>query len=98
MTGEGYVFSDGRASGLPEDLVAEVAGVLRYYGCDQGSLTDDAAAHAILAARSWHEREAAEERRHAKARQRLAEEAEAIEAQIAARRVALARPQWGERP
>lgn len=75
-TGEGYVLRDGRATGLPEELVAEVAGVLRYYGCDMGSLTDDAAARAILAARSWQERRAAREREHARRRDdalRLAE-------------------------
>lgn len=69
--GEGYVLSDGRATGLPEDLVAEVAGVLEWYGCDQGRLTGDAAARAILATRAWQERRAAEERGHA----RLHEEA-----------------------
>ena len=76
MTGEGYVLTTGLATGLPEDLVAEVAGVLDWYGCDQGHLTGDAAAKAILAARAHYERKAAEDRAHARHRDdplRLAE-------------------------
>ena len=64
MGPEGYLLTDGRATGLPEDLVAEVAGVLEWYGCDQGRLTNDAAAKAILAARAYYERQAAERRAH----------------------------------
>ncbi len=71
MTPAGYVLSSGQATGLPEDLVREVAGVLQWYGCDQGELTSDAAARAILAARAYYERREARrrdhERRHAAA-------------------------------
>ena len=82
MIGEGFTLSDGRATGLPEDLVAEVAGVLEWYGCDQGRLTRDAAARAILAAREWQERQAAAERLHARQREdalRLAETARVLD-------------------
>ena len=70
MTGEGYVLRSGLDTGIEADLVIEVAGVLQCYGCDLGPLDADVAAHAILAARSWMERKAAEERRHASARER----------------------------
>jgi len=76
MTPEGYVLADGRATGLPEDLVRVVAAVLEWYGCDQGRLTGDAAARAILAARAWDARRDADERAHARRRDdalRLAE-------------------------
>ncbi len=70
MTGDGYILTSGQATGLPEDLVHEVAGVLEWY-CDQGELTSDAAARAILAARAYYERREARrrdhERRHAAA-------------------------------
>jgi hypothetical protein len=82
MSTEGYVLSDGRATGLPEDLVAEVAAVLEWYGCDQGRLTGDAAARAILAARAYDARRAAEERAHARRRDdalRLADLAQSIQ-------------------
>ena len=52
MIGDGYVLASGVATGIEPDLVAEVAGVLEYYGCDLGPSGADAAAHAILAARS----------------------------------------------
>ena len=78
MTGEGYVLRSGLATGIEADLVAEVAGVLEYYGCDLGPLDADVAAHAILAARSWRERRAAEERRHASARERSQRETRQI--------------------
>jgi hypothetical protein len=71
---EGYVLENGLATGLPEDLVHEVAGVLEWYGCDQGRLTKDAAAHAILAARAWSERQAAERRGHERRREEAARE------------------------
>lgn len=77
---EGYVLTSGQPTGLPEDLVAEVAAVLEWYGCDQGRLTRDAAARAILAARSWQERRAARDRQHARIRDdamRLADLAQA---------------------
>ncbi len=76
---EGYILTSGLATGLPEDLVREVASVLEWYvacvvewyGCDQGELTSDAAARAILAARAYYERREARrrdhERRHAAA-------------------------------
>ncbi len=73
MTGEGYVLSTGLATGLPEELVREVASILEWYGCDQDRLTEDAAARAILQARAWELRraadEAAQERRHREAAQ-----------------------------
>ena len=78
MTGEGYVLASGLATGIETDLVVEVAGVLEYYGCDMGPLGPDVAAHAILAARSWRERKAAEERRHASARERSQRETREI--------------------
>ena len=78
MTGEGYVLRSGLATGIEADLVIEVAGVLGYYGCDLGPLDADVAAHAILAARSWRERRAAEERRHVTARERSARETREI--------------------
>ncbi len=66
-----YVLADGRDTGLEENLVAEVAGILRYFGCDLAPLEDDAAARAILQARAWELRraaeEAAQERRHREA-------------------------------
>jgi hypothetical protein len=78
VTGEGYVLRSGLATGIEADLVIEVAGVLGYYGCDLGPLDADVAAHAILAARSWRERKAAEERRHATARELSARETREI--------------------
>jgi len=78
VTGEGYVLASGLATGIESELVAEVVGVLEYYGCDMGPLGPDVAAHAILAARSWRERKAAEERRHATARERSARETREI--------------------
>ena len=90
MTGEGYVLASGLATGIESDLVAEVAGVLEYYGCDLGPLDADVAAHAILAARSWRERRAAEERRHASARERSARETREI-LELAEARVRTAR-------
>lgn len=70
MTSEGYVLNggEGAATGLPEDLVDEVASVLEWYGCDMGQLTKDAAARAILQARAWELRRAADEALHAKRR------------------------------
>ncbi len=71
MTPDGYVLTSGQATGLPEDLVREVAGILEWYGRDRGELTNDAAARAILAARAYYERREARrrdhERRHAAA-------------------------------
>lgn len=71
MSSEGYVLADGRATGLPEDLVHVLAGVLEWYGCDMGPFGTDAAAHAILSMQAWRERQAAErwahERRHEEA-------------------------------
>jgi len=88
VTGEGYVLASGLATGIESELVAEVVGVLEYYGCDLGPLDADVAAHAILAARSWRERRAAEERRHASARERSARETrEILELAEARRRV-----------
>jgi hypothetical protein len=86
MNPEGYLLSDGRATGLEEDLVAEVAAVLEWYGCDQGHLTGDAAAKAILAARSWQERRAAQERGHARWREEAARETRTILDLVEARR------------
>lgn len=82
MNTDGYVLSTGQPTGLPEELVAEVAGVLEYYGADQGPLGHDVAARAILAARSWQERRAARDRQHARIRDdalRLADLAQAIQ-------------------
>ncbi len=80
MTGGGYVLSTGLATGLDEELVREVASILEWYGCDQGRLTEDAAARAILQARAWELRRAADEAAHAKRREdplRLADLAQA---------------------
>ena len=79
---DGYVLTSGQPTGLPVDLVAEVAAVLEWYGCDQGALTSDAAARAILAARSWQQRRAARDRQHARVRDdalRLADLAQAVQ-------------------
>ncbi len=112
MTPEGYVLSTGLATGLDEELVREVASILEWYGCDQGQLTMDAAARAVLQARAWELRraadEAAQERRHreaARETQTILDRAETrrrtreqTEAQEVARRVVTARPQWQECP
>ncbi len=78
MTGEGYVLSTGLATGLDEELVREVASVLEWYGCDQGRLTEDAAARAILQARAWELRRAADEAAHAKRHDEAARETRTI--------------------
>lgn len=82
---DGYVLTTGQATGLPDDLVAEVAGVLEFYGCDMGPLGPDAAARAILAARSWQDRRAAEERRHTKAHEQASREVAALLGLVEAR-------------
>ncbi len=69
---EGYVLTTGLATGLPEDLVREVAAVLDWYGSDMGQLTQDAAARAILQARAWELRRQADEARHAKRHEQAA--------------------------
>jgi hypothetical protein len=68
VSAEGYVLSTGLATDLPEDLVREVASILEWYGCDQGQLTMDAAARAILQSRAWELRRAADEAAHARRR------------------------------
>jgi len=78
MSAENYVLRSGLATGIESELVAEVAGVLEYYGCDMGPLGADAAAHAILAARSWRERQRAAERQHVTARERSQRETRQI--------------------
>jgi len=83
---EGYVLSTGLATGLDEDLVREVASVLEWFGCDQGRLTEDAAAHAILAARSWQERREAERRAHERRRDDAARGATLLDLAEARRR------------
>ena len=65
MTAEGYVLTSGHATGLEADLVREVAGVMECYA---GQPVADVAAHALLAARAWRERQAARERGHARLR------------------------------
>ena len=74
MSAEGYVLTTGHATGLDPDLVREVAGILEWYGCDQGRLTQDAAARAILQARAWELRRASDEAAHAKRREASARE------------------------
>ena len=82
MTPEGYLLSDGRATGLPEDLVAEVAAVLKLYGSDDRPLTDDVAARVVLTVQAYYARRAAEEQAHARRRDdalRLADLAQSIQ-------------------
>lgn len=86
---DGYTLSNGTLTDLEGDLVAEVAGVLEFYGCDMGPLGEDVAAHAILAARAWRERKAAEDCRHAAAHERQRRETAALlDLREARRRVA----------
>ncbi len=69
-----HVLASGFDTGLPEELVREVACILEWYGCDQGRLTMDAAARAILAARAWELVQAADEAAHAKRHEESARE------------------------
>ncbi len=120
MTAESYVLSTGLATGLDEELVREVASILEFHLSGAGQLAinatyealRDAAARAVLQARAWELRraadEAAQERRHreaARETQTILDRAETrrrtreqTEAQEVARRVVTARPQWQECP
>ncbi len=62
----GYTLASGLDTGLDPELVREVASVLRWYGCDLAPFEDDAAARALLQARAWELRRAADEAAHRK--------------------------------
>ncbi len=88
MIAEGYVLGTGVATGLPEDLVAQVAEALETWGADLGPAGKDVVARALLAERAWSDRQAAEERAHARRRDDAVRlpEAQVIAEQCEARR------------
>jgi hypothetical protein len=58
-----------QVAGLHPDAVAEAVRALEFYGGDCGPFGADAIARALIAARSWEERQAAEERLHERRRE-----------------------------